>query len=274
MTALNRLVVRVFDLLLAPLASLPPFGGLAIVSLVTAAALLLAFKATSDQRRLAAVKRSIHAGFFEIRLFADDIPTLLRAQVGMLHASLVYLRLSLVPALWVILPIALVVSHLEFHFGYNGLTRGHAALLTATLPGGAPVSKPVVSLDAPPAVRVDTPAVWLPGAGEVVWRITPIAEGEHVLHVHIGDQVLDKTVLVSGAVRRRSPARFAGGVLDQMMYPSEDPLPRQAGVTSISIDYASRDIRVLRWNMNWLVLYVALTIVFMMALRRRFGVVL
>ena len=106
MTALNWLFVRVFDVLLAPLAGLPPLAGLALVSLVTAIALLLAFRATSDQRRLTDVKRSIHAGFFEIRLFADDVPTLLRTQLEMLRHSLTYLRLSLVPALWVVLPLA------------------------------------------------------------------------------------------------------------------------------------------------------------------------
>ena len=138
------------------------------------------------------MKRSIHAGFFEIRLFSDDVLTLLRTQLEMLRHSLTYLRLSLVPALWVILPLAIIVSHLEFHFGYDGLVPGQPALVKATLRSGARPEGPPLTLEAPSAMRIDTPAVWLPAAREVVWRVTPVGEGDHLLQVHLGDQVSRK----------------------------------------------------------------------------------
>ena len=274
MTALNWLLVRAFDVLLAPLAGLPPLPGLALVSLVTAIALLLAFRATSDQRRLTGVKRSIHAGFFEIRLFADDVPTLLRTQLEMLRHSLTYLRLSLVPALWVVLPLALVVSHLEFHFGYDGLVPGRAVLVKATLRSDAGSDVPPLTLEAPSAIRVDTPAVWFPAVREVLWRITPKMEGEYSLAVHLRDKVFSKTLRVSNRVGRRSPVRPAGRVWDQILNPSEDPLPSDGILTAVRVGYPPRDIRILGWNTNWLVVYIALTMVFMLALRRPFGVVL
>lgn len=274
MTALNWLFVRVFDVLLAPLAGLPPLPGLALVALVTAIALLLAFRATSDQRRLTDVKRSIHAGFFEIRLFADDVPTLLRTQLEMLRHSLTYLRLSLVPALWVVLPLALVVSHLEFHFGYDGLVPGRAVLVKATLRGDAGSDVPPLTLGAPSAIRVDTPAVWFPAAREVLWRVTPKMEGEYSLAVRLRDEAFSKTLRVSNRVGRRSPLRLAGGVWDQVLYPSEDPLPSDGVLKAISVQYAPRDIRILGWDTSWLVAYIALTFAFMLALRRPFGVVL
>jgi len=274
MTALNWLFVRAFDFLLAPLALLPPPAGLAVVSLATAAALLLAFRATSDQQRLTAVKRLIHAGFFEIRLFGDDVPALLRTQLEMLRHSLTYLKLSLVPALWVILPVALVISHLEFHFGYDGLMLGEPALVKVTIRGDAPSNSPPVALQAPSELRIDTPAVWLPAAREVVWRVTPKVEGEYSLRLRFGEQVFLKTVRVSNRVGRRSPLRLAAGLLDQMLYPSEDPLPRDGVLASISVGYKPRDIRILGWDTNWLIAYIALTMVFMLALRRPFGVVL
>jgi hypothetical protein len=274
MTALNWLLVRAFDVLLAPLAGLPPLPGLALVSLVTAIALLLAFRATSDQRRLTDVKRSIHAGFFEIRLFADDVPTLLRTQLEMLRHSLTYLRLSLVPALWVVLPLALVVSHLEFHFGYDGLVPGRAVLVKATLRSDAVSAGPPLTLEAPSAIRVDTPAVWFPAAREVLWRITPKVGGEYSLAVHLRVQVFSKTLRVSNRVGRRSPVRLAGRVWDQILNPSEDPLPSDGILTAVRVEYPPRDIRILGWNTNWLVVYIALTMVFMLALRRPFGVVL
>ena len=274
MTALNWLFVRAFDVVLAPLAWLPALGGVALVSLVTAGILLLAFKATSDQARLTGVKRLIHAGFFEIRLFSDDVPTLLRTQLEMLRHSITYLRLSLAPALWVIVPLALVISHLEFHFGYGGLTPGQPALVKAALRVAEGSGAPQLTLTAPSGVRIDTPAVWLPAAKEVVWRITPVSKGEYALDVHNGDQVFTKTLRVSPDVGRRSPVRLAGSLLDQFLYPSEDPLPGDGPLTAISVAYEPRELRVLGWDVNWLVAYFVLTVMFMMVLRRPFGVVL
>lgn len=274
MAALNSLFVRVFDLLFAPLAALPPLTGLIVVSLVTAASLLVAFKRTSDQERLKIVKRAIHAGFFEIRLFADDVPMLLRTQLDLLRQSFVYLRLSLVPALWVVVPLAIVISHLECHFAYTGLVPGRSALVTVAVRSDAAGEMPRLSMDAPAALRIDTPPVWFPAASEIVWRITPRSEGAFALQLRLGDQSIVKTLRVSSVVGRRSPVRPSGDALDQFLYPSEDPLPADGLIKAISVSYEPRDISVFGWRSNWLVVYIALTMVFMVVLRRAFGVVL
>lgn len=84
--------------------------------------------------------------------------------------------------------------------------------------------------------------------------------------------MLAKTVVVSDAVTRRSPVRPAGGFLNQLLYPSEVPLPEGSGLTAITIAYPERPFSVAGWDIGWAGVYVALTIVFMLALRRPFGV--
>ena len=93
----NAALRALFDALLLPFRSLPPIVGLLVVSLVVSIGMLLVFKRTSNQARLEAVKRQIHACLFEIRLFNDDLPAILRAQVEILRHNLRYLGLSLVP---------------------------------------------------------------------------------------------------------------------------------------------------------------------------------
>ena len=93
---LNAALDRLFDLLLWPFQQLSPIVGLSFVSLLTAAAMLLVVKATSDQQRLADAKRAMAAALFEIRMFNDDLPALFRAQGEMLKQNAAYLRLSLV----------------------------------------------------------------------------------------------------------------------------------------------------------------------------------
>ena len=124
MSLINAVLARAFDALLAPFRQLPPIVGLAIVSLATAIAMLLIFRRTSDQRRLAAVKRQIHAALFEIRLFNDDLRAIFRAQGEILRHNLTYLRLSVVPMLWMIVPLVLGIAQRQVHYGYGGLTPG------------------------------------------------------------------------------------------------------------------------------------------------------
>src|SRR4051794_10423245 len=185
--ALNALLRGAFDLLLSPFEQLPPIVGLAVVSLVTAAAMLLVLKATSDQASIAAVKRAIAASLFEIRLFNDDLAAVFRAQVEILQHNLTYLRLSLVPMLWMIVPLSLVVAHLEYRYGYGGLTPGVPVLLKAQVrqtagedPGDAIRARsaaPAATLETPPQVQVLTPAVWFPRTQELIWQVRPVASG-------------------------------------------------------------------------------------------------
>jgi uncharacterized membrane protein (DUF106 family) len=133
MAYVNAVLRPLFDLLLAPFAGLPPIVSLLVVSLLTAVAMLVVFKRTSDQTALAAVKRRIHAGLFEIRLFNDDLRAILRAQGEILRHNLTYLRLSLVPMVWILPPLVLVIAQLQFHYGYEGLRPAEEALLRVDL---------------------------------------------------------------------------------------------------------------------------------------------
>ncbi len=123
MSLINRALTALFDLLLAPFDRLPPVVGLAIIALVTAIAVLIVFKWTSDQVRLAAAKRAMQAAIFEMRLFNDDLVLLFRAQGDVLRHTLSYLRYSFAPTLWLLLPMLLLLLHMEFRFGYSGLIR-------------------------------------------------------------------------------------------------------------------------------------------------------
>jgi hypothetical protein len=269
--ALNAALGTLFDALLRPIAALPPLASLAVVSLVTAVVMLLVVRRTSNQRALDDVKRKIHAALFEIRLFNDDLRAIFRAQAEMLRHNLTYLRLSLAPMLWMIVPFVLVMAQLQFQYGYDGLETGRSVLLTAHLRGGG---GDVATLEAPAAIRPNTGAIWFPGAQDVMWRITPEASGTFELRLHVGGQTLTKTIRVSSRTARRSPARLEAGFVNEILYPAEAPLPPDAPVTSISVGYPERDIDVFGWRVNWMIVFFVLSIVFAFALRKPFGVTL
>src|SRR5215203_2705996 len=233
---------------MGPLDRLPPLAGLTLLSLATAVAVLIAFKWTADQRALVASKRAMQAALFEMRLFNDDLAALLRAQGEVLRHTLTYLRLSLAPTLWLLVPMAALMLHMEFRFGYTGMIAGEAALIKVRLADSASV-RADASLEAPDA-------------------------GSYELRVHLGSTVLTKTVVVSDVVTRRSPVRPARGFVNQLLYPSETPLPEGSGLTAITIAYPERPFSVAGWDIGWSGVYLVLTLVFALALKGAFGVVM
>ena len=270
MIVVNAFAARVMDVLMRPASGLPPLVSLALVSLVTAVAMLLVARLTADQRAVADAKRAIEADLFEVRLFNDDLRAIFRALGAMSGHTIRYLRSSLVPALWLALPFTLVAAHLDPFYGYTGLVPGQTALVTAAFPPAA--DPPPATLDSPPSVRVDSPGIWFPATGEMVWRVTPTEDGPTYVHLQVGSLSVLKTLQVSDRVVRRSPVRASSvALLDEVLNPSEPPLPPGA-VLSVSVAYPEARVQFWRWEVSWLVAYLSLSIAWAMTLRKSLGV--
>jgi hypothetical protein len=195
--------------------------------------------------------------------------------------------------LWMIVPFVLVAAQLDSYYGYGGLPVDEPVLVKAQLSEegeegiGGGESTPAVlrtrsepprdsraALDAPEGISVETPAVWIPATREYIWRIRADAPGEYALRVRVGGDAFGKTVAVSDRVVRLSPARLARGFVNQLLHPSEQPLPPDAAVTTLSVAYPLRRIPIFGYDAHWIVVYIGLCIVWALALRKRFNVAL
>jgi uncharacterized membrane protein (DUF106 family) len=274
MSIINGLLRPLFDGLLFPFRELAPIWGLLPVALVTSVGMLLIFKATSNQEALDRVKRGIHAGLFEIRLWNDDLRAIFRAQFDILGKNLSYLRYSLVPMVWIIPPLFFVVAQLQFHYGYEGLRPGESTLLEVELAEGAvgaETEKPAVELVLPAAIRAETPAVWNSSERQLTWRLVADQAGAYDIGVKLGDATYSKTAVVADNLLRRSPLKVRGW-LNELVYPAEAALPGDGAVESISLGYPDREVSLLGWKSHWLVHFFILTIVFAFLLRKPMGV--
>ena len=279
LAAVNAAATWAFDAAFALLAMVPPLVSLVLVSLVTAVVMLFVVARTSDQPRMATTKRAMHAGLFEIRLFNDDLVAMLRAVGDLLWQNARYLRLSLVPLLWMAIPLVIVIAQLQAFYGYAGLVPGEAVLLKAEMDSAASAVRsagatPAPVLEAPPEIRVETGAVQLAGSNEVLWRIVPLSAGDFTVTVRAGDHASAKTVHVSGTIARRSPLRVAHGLLDLLLYPSEPPLDASGPVQAISLPYPEPGLDVLGFHVHWLIVFMVVSTAGAFALAKRLGVTL
>ncbi len=288
MSLVNAALRAVFDLVLGPFAALPPILPVTLVSLASGILALLVYRWTSNQEAIAAVKRRLFGHLLEVRLFNDDLRAVLRAQLRLLRENLTYLRLNLVPLLWMIVPFMLLIAQLQFHYGYDGLEVGERTLLVVDLAPAEPAAaggdqaapRPLVELEAPAGVAVETAGVWVPSLRQVVWRLRANEPGRHELVVRADGRAFTKSVFVSdaeGGARwvRRSPTRRRAAILDQLLYPAEPSLPRGGPIERIDVRYSAAAISFFGLlDVHWLIAFLILSLAFAFALRNRFGVTL
>jgi uncharacterized membrane protein (DUF106 family) len=278
MTTLNDLLRPIFDLLQLPLRGLPTVVGILIWSIPVGVFALWVFGKTSDQERIAAVKKRIFAALFEIRLFNDDLRAIMRAQWEILGHVLHYQALALKPMIFILPPLVLVMVQLHQFYGFRGLEPGDSVLLTVRLePQSAPSDRrPQVSLELPPGLRAETDAVWVPALGELNWQLGVDAPGDYDFVVEVDETTYRKTVRATDRVDRLSPERPPRAFFDQLEWPSEKPLDRGGPVRSIAVAYPDRDVGIRGWHWSWryawMVVFFVLTMVVALVLRKPMGV--
>lgn len=273
MWMVNRSATAAVDALMAPLRGLPPLLSLAVLALLTAVAMLIVFRVTLNRGRVESVKRQMHAAIFEMRLFQDDLRIVLRAALEVVRHNGSYLLAWLWPVAIVSLPLTLFLGQLDSYYGYTGLAPGRATLLVAEIEAGPEREPQGLALEAPDAVEITTPAVWFPTVGQAVWRVSARETGAAELRVRAAGETIEKRVVASTAIARRSPARVSAGFVEEFLNPSEPPLPASQSIRSIRIGYPVREIAVFGWHVSWLVPYFAFLLVFAYALKRPFRVV-
>lgn len=276
MHVINTILGYLFEVVMIPFRQWP-ITGLVLISIVASVGILLIFKRVSNQDRIDAVKRRIQASLFEIRLFNDDLRAIMRSQVDILRHNFSYLRLQLVPLVFILPPVILLMAQLQPYYGYEGLEIGESVLVKAQMRSPSSANgagftlddKPAVTLDVPTGLKLETPGVWVPSKGELVWRMSADQAGEYELQFEIGGQKYSKSVRVTDRTVRRSPRRVSS-LADQFLYPVEDPLPKTAPFRSLSVTYPE-DPEVLLMP-RWMWIFFVLTIVFAFALRKPMGV--
>jgi hypothetical protein len=271
MGVVNQIIGRLFDAVMILPAKWPPLAGLAVMALLVAAAVLLLFRATSNQSGITAAKRRMQAGLYEIRLLNDDPRCILRAFQDILWQDLKYVRYSIVPLLWMLVPLTLVIAQLQSFYACRPLEPGTTFLVTAQMAARTP-ARPALELQVPAGLRVETAGAWLRGSSQVMWRVRAENPGQYAIQVLSGAEPLAKQVRVGGGVQRLSPRREQPRFWGQVLEPGESPLPKGQAVQSIHVTYTSRDVGVGRLRGHWLIAFFVLVLGFGLLLKGRFKV--
>jgi hypothetical protein len=233
---------------------------------------LLIFRYTSDPERVRVTKNAIKAHLLEFWLFRDDPRIILSAQGRILRLNGRYLQLMLKPAVILLLPMMLLLFALDGWFAFRPLHPGEAAIVTVQVTEGEAALLEKASLEASSGLTIETLPLRIPPANELNWRIRAQTVGTHTVSVNFPDHREEKQVVVSQEFTRVSPSRQNSALWQALLSPSEPPVPQQAGLQRIDIDYPARSIEIFNWHVHWLVAFFILSTLFAFAFRRVFRV--
>ena len=262
---------------MSPLALLPPFVGLLVVSALSTAGTLLLIKVTSHAKRIEETKRQLYAALLEMRLFNDDLRAVLRAAGELLWRDLAYLREFAPSILLASIPVAILLVHLDSFYGSTGLVVGQSALLTVGVEHSnhdASSESPAAAVEVPPGIRLDTLPLWFPASHDVIWQITPERLGRFDLVVKIGDERVSKRLEVSDAIIRRAPSLVGGTWWRDVFSAADQRLASNGVIRSVDVQYPRREMAISGWRVHWLVTFLVSSLIFAVVFKRPLGVVL
>jgi len=242
---------------------------LTAISVAVAFVMLWAFKRCSDQVRIQVAKRKIRAYLLAFRLFADEPAQIFKAQGQLLVWNFRYLALMLRPTAVTIVPLALLLFHLDAVYGRRPLQAGESTIVTAQLSAGASPTMAPLAL-AGRNVTVETPALRFPEELRACWRVRAARVGPGVLELHLPGGSVTKSVQAGSAAIYLSERRVAS-LLKWLCYPGEARLS-DARVSSIEVEYPPAEISVFGFGVHWLVWFCAVSLVAMLVFRKRLRV--
>jgi len=266
----NYFLTRAFDLLLLPLAKLPPFFGILLLSLLTSLFVLVVYRAVSSPKKVKETKNRIKAHILAIRLYRDFWRTIVSSFFKSLYYTGKYFLLNLGPLLLVLPLMFLLFVQMDIRYGMRPFKPGEAVTVKARFNGD--IGALDAELQPSPHFKASMNPVYLQALREIDWKLKAGASGATAVAITIDGIQVQKNLIIGGGLSALSNQKLAASSLGHFIYPAEKLLAPRTTLRSIAVAYPARSIGFLGLHTHWLVYYLALTMIIALALKNRFGV--
>lgn len=255
-------MTQFFTFILKPFEGGHATGGIIFISLVTGTVMLLLFKLTSNQEAMKEVKTKIGAYFLEMRLYKEDVYAVMGSQRRILLANLRYMKLAVIPAVVMIVPVILIMIQLNMRYSRNGLEVGDTAIVKVKVKDGVDVIREGIRLTAGAGLQKASPAVRIPSLGEANWKIRLTESGVHDLT--LTSQSGEVVIPVFGTARLVPIFRLfkRASLLEGILNPGSTRVPETMMIESIEIQYPPMAFRWGFVDLSWLWSFLIISMAF------------
>ena len=249
-----------------------------LLSLLSAVIALLIFKKTSNQKKIKYHKNKIFGYVLQIPLYKDRFGVLFSSIGQILKHNALYVLHTLASLIFMIIPLIFIMVQINNRCGYAPLAQGQGFLIRVTLNDTVDqATLESVSCEPSQGIVLETPALRLEDEKQVFWRAKVLdasSENTSSIQIHFegNSPIVEKDIATAYNRQRFSPEKKKHSVWNGIFYNAEGYLPAETPVIDISTEYARASYPFLFWQVDAIVLFFILTLVFGFALKGVFRV--
>lgn len=255
------------------------------ISLFSSIVFLFLFKFTSNQKKIKNNKDLIYANILQMRIYKDKLLLLILSILNIFKHNLLYIKQTIIPFIVISIPLIILTIQVNNRTGYIPLGGEESFIIWAELDANAAKVRLEDYLDGiycqtSAGIHLETPPLRIPSEGVVFWRarvIEAVEDGVGSIRVGIhggSEKIVEKKVIMNSGQKRFSPVKMKWSFWSGLVNNAEGFLAKDAFMKSISIQYKRAQYRFFIWNIDSLVLYLVLTLVFAFSLKSLFKVVI
>jgi len=268
---LNSFMNAVAGAFFAPVAVLPGWFSITVISAVLGVLLLLIFKYTSNQTAIGRVRDDINANLIGAWLFKDSLAVTIRSQLKMFTSSFKLFYFAMIPMLVMILPVTFILAQMGLWYQARPLNLSDEPVIVKLRLNDSIKTFPSVRLELSDVFKKTTGPVKIISKKEVFWKLKPLKNGRHELVFDVDGKKFTKQFVAGDGFMKVSLMRPGRNISDLFLHPLEKPFTKDSSVFSIEIDYPERDSKVCGTDW-WIFYFFICSMVFAFAFKPFFNV--
>lgn len=277
MWRINSIMTACFDACFGFMESWPGWLSISVFAVLTGAIAMVAYKYTSNQTAIGRVRDDMKSSLLALKLYKDELPVTFRSQRRLFWGALRLFAHSMIPLAVMIVPMVLLVCQMALRYEWRPFRVGDVFQVYVELkPGTDRDIQPQVLLppdgvvvEAGPSRVYERPRREKAEENEIGWRLRAAENGVWKMKVRVGEELIEKEVVVSDEPYQRvSPVRAGSGFVDQLLYPVERPASADDTIGAIRVmHYPKGESPVFGWDIHWVITYFIVSMIAALALK-------
>lgn len=276
---INYFITKIFAAMLYPFSFINDFWGILFLSFVTSIFVLVVYKYLSSPRKIKQAKDKIKANILAIRLYKDFWKVIIGSFFKSLFYILKYFALN-IGVIIIILPLLIpLFMQMDARYGSRPFRVGEEIIIKAAF-FQDPNTLDVKLLESehyklkmnPVFINAFKDAEKQKPLQEVNWKVEAAAAGAAKIRVKINDKIFEKSLYIGKHKKALSQKKLSNSSLEHFIYPVEDLFPGGSALKYIYIDYPGKSVSFIGLRIHWIIYYLVLVLIIVLALRKRFGV--
>lgn len=251
------------------------------ISILSAIIILPLYKIISNQKKIKYHKNRIFGNLLQMSLYKDKLNVLFQSLLLILKHNVLYIAHSFIPFLIIAIPIILLTIQVNNRCGYQPIEVNRSFIIQADIQAKSIKENTTSILDkiyctTSPGIIIETPALRIENERKIFWKakIDKINQS-HSSFIRIGIQGNDNFIekqIVTDHHKRFIPVKAKWSILEGYLNSAEGFFNDDALLDRVTIDYKRASYIFFLWEVDAIILYFIITLIFVFVFKGVFKV--